>query len=123
MYFDIIDDVTYKECIENANYALERMNEIDSELQSLYEEERYWEDKMADGEPEAEERFCEVSEERRCLENAADGADREYDYWMVQAKAAKAREMSEPPMTPAEWHNKETDDVIEMMIKEIKEND
>ena len=31
--------------------------------------------------------------------------------------------MSEPPMTPAEWHNKETDDVIEMMSKEIKEND
>ena len=28
-----------------------------------------------------------------------------------------------PPMTPAEWHNKETDDVIEMMSEEIKEND
>jgi hypothetical protein len=29
--------------------------------------------------------------------------------------------MSEPPMTPAEWHNKEIDDVIEMMSEEIKE--
>lgn len=29
--------------------------------------------------------------------------------------------MSEPPMTPAEWHNKEADDIIEMMSKEIKE--
>lgn len=93
MYFDIIDDVTYKECIENANAAHERMNELDSELQQLYEEERYWEDKMADGELEAEERFREVSEKRRGLENAADSADREYDYWMVQAKAARAREM------------------------------
>lgn len=26
--------------------------------------------------------------------------------------------MSEPPMTPAEWHNSETDDVIEMMNEE-----
>jgi hypothetical protein len=121
MYFDIIEDVTYKECIENAKYAFERMQEIDSELQELYEKERYWEDAMADGEPEAQERFCEVSEERRCLEDAADSADRNYDFWMVQAKAAKNREMSEPPMTPAEWHNKEIDDVIEMMSEEIKE--
>ena len=94
MYFDIIDDVTYKECVENANAAYERMSELDSELQELYEKERYWEYAMEDGEPEAEERFCEVSEERRCLENAADSADREYDYWMVQAKAAKNREMN-----------------------------
>ena len=26
--------------------------------------------------------------------------------------------MSEPPMTPAEWHNRETDDVIEMVNEE-----
>ena len=89
MYFDIIEDVTYKSCIENANAAFERMQEFDSELQELYEEERYWEDAMADGVPEAQERFCEVSEERRCLEIAADNAERNYDYWMVQAKAAK----------------------------------
>ena len=30
--------------------------------------------------------------------------------------------MSEPPMTPAEWHNSETDDIIEMMSEE-EEND
>lgn len=94
MYFDIIDDVTYKECIEYANAAYERMSQFDSELQSLYEEERYWEDAMAGGEPEAEERFREVSETRYCLENAANSADREYDYWMVQAEAAKNREMN-----------------------------
>jgi hypothetical protein len=29
--------------------------------------------------------------------------------------------MSEPPMTPAEWHNRETDDVTEMMSEEISE--
>lgn len=31
--------------------------------------------------------------------------------------------MSESPMTPAEWHNKETDDVIEMISEEIKKNE
>ena len=30
--------------------------------------------------------------------------------------------MNEPPMTPAEYHNSETDDVIEM-ISEEEEND
>jgi hypothetical protein len=29
--------------------------------------------------------------------------------------------MSKPPMTPAEWHNKEIDDIIEMMSEEISE--
>ena len=29
--------------------------------------------------------------------------------------------MSEPPMTPAEWHNRETEDVIEMMSSEVSE--
>lgn len=68
MYFDIIEDVTYKECIENANAAYERMSELDSELQTLYEKERYWKAAMEDGEPEAKERFREVSETRYCLE-------------------------------------------------------
>jgi hypothetical protein len=31
--------------------------------------------------------------------------------------------MSEPPMTPAEWHNREADDIIEMMNEEIKEKE
>jgi hypothetical protein len=32
-------------------------------------------------------------------------------------------ESKKPPMTPAEWHNRETDDVTEMMSEEVKEND
>lgn len=31
--------------------------------------------------------------------------------------------MSEPPMTPAEWHNKETDDVIDSVVGECDEEE